>query len=133
MVSNPPEGMSQVIPYLNYDDVPGAVKWLGDAFALETITCEEFGTGRYHAEMRFGDGVIMMGTASADFGSASPHTLPASAAGVFIYLDGVDAHFAHAQAAGATIISEPMDLPYGRSYGAKDLEGHTWYFTEVRE
>jgi uncharacterized glyoxalase superfamily protein PhnB len=36
---------------------------------------------------------------------------------------------ARAVAAGAEIVEEPVDQPYGvREYGARDLEGHLWYF-----
>ena len=43
-------------------------------------------------------------------------------------VDDVDAHFAHAKAAGATILSEPTDQDYGqREYGVKDPEGHSWW------
>ena len=48
---------------------------------------------------------------------------------IFVYLADVDAHFERARAAGARIDKAPEDLPYGRSYGARDLEGHVWYFT----
>ena len=40
-----------------------------------------------------------------------------------------------AEANGGTFVAydqidkAPEDLPYGRSYGARDLEGHVWYFT----
>jgi uncharacterized glyoxalase superfamily protein PhnB len=45
-------------------------------------------------------------------------------------------HCARARAAGATIFDEPSLHDYGeqywadRSYGAVDLEGHHWWFTE---
>jgi uncharacterized glyoxalase superfamily protein PhnB len=48
--------------------------------------------------------------------------------GVLVYVDDVDAHFERARAAGATILREPMDEPYGRLYNAADLEGHRWMF-----
>jgi uncharacterized glyoxalase superfamily protein PhnB len=48
---------------------------------------------------------------------------------VFIYLDDVDAHHARARAAGAEIVEAPNDRPYGRTYTARDLDGHPWFFT----
>ena len=51
-----------------------------------------------------------------------------------LFVDDADAHCAHARAHGATIYSEPATHDYGddywsdRSYGASDLEGHTWWF-----
>ncbi len=53
-----------------------------------------------------------------------------AAQGVFIYLDDVDAHFERSRAAGAEIVDPPHDLSYGRSYTARDPEGHPWFFTQ---
>ena len=53
----------------------------------------------------------------------------AATQGVFIYIADVDAHYTRARDAGATIDTPPQDLPYGRSYAARDLEGHPWFFT----
>jgi uncharacterized glyoxalase superfamily protein PhnB len=45
-----------------------------------------------------------------------------------VHVADVDAHFAHAEARGATILREPADEDYGqREYGLKDPEGHAWY------
>jgi uncharacterized glyoxalase superfamily protein PhnB len=54
---------------------------------------------------------------------------------VYVYVDDVDAHFARAKAAGASILEEPTDQFYGdRRYIARDLEGHEWTFaTHVRD
>jgi uncharacterized glyoxalase superfamily protein PhnB len=44
---------------------------------------------------------------------------------------GYPAHVAHARDSGAEIVREPEDQRYGdRNYGAKDLEGHEWYFSQ---
>jgi uncharacterized glyoxalase superfamily protein PhnB len=49
--------------------------------------------------------------------------------GVFVHVDDVDAHYERARAAGELIESQPVDQPYGqREYGARDLEGHRWWF-----
>ena len=55
--------------------------------------------------------------------------------GVHVYVDDVDAHFRQAKAAGATILEEPTDQPYGdRRYTAEDPEGHRWAFaTHIKE
>jgi uncharacterized glyoxalase superfamily protein PhnB len=44
-------------------------------------------------------------------------------------LADVDAHYERAQAAGAEIVKPPEDLPYGRSYTAREADGHPWFFT----
>jgi uncharacterized glyoxalase superfamily protein PhnB len=43
--------------------------------------------------------------------------------------EDIDAHCAHARAAGASILMEPETQFYGdRTYRAKDPEGHIWTF-----
>jgi len=46
-------------------------------------------------------------------------------------VDDTDAHYHRARAAGATILSEPEDQPFGRIYRAEDLEGHRWMFVQA--
>ena len=46
---------------------------------------------------------------------------------VYVYVEDVDAH--HARAAGAEIVRPLANTGYGsREYGARDLDGHGWYF-----
>jgi uncharacterized glyoxalase superfamily protein PhnB len=47
---------------------------------------------------------------------------------LFVNVDDVEAHYARARAAGAEIVTELEDKPYGRTYAAKDPEGHQWHF-----
>jgi len=48
---------------------------------------------------------------------------------VCVEVDDVDAHYAHARAAGAEITEEPTDQDYGdRRYTVVDPEGHRWFF-----
>lgn len=73
--------------------------------------------------------LIMMGQGAKDRGMASVRESGTATQGVFIYLPDVDAHCARARAAGAEIMRPLEDLPYGRSYSTRDLEGHPWFFT----
>ena len=56
---------------------------------------------------------------------------PAADHDVWVYVDDLDAHFAHAQSNGAKILSD-IDQHGYRSYKAEDLEGHHWTFTQAR-
>jgi uncharacterized glyoxalase superfamily protein PhnB len=48
-----------------------------------------------------------------------------------VFVDDVDAHYARAKAAGAKIIEELHETIYGeRQYGAMDLDGHHWLFSQ---
>jgi uncharacterized glyoxalase superfamily protein PhnB len=52
-----------------------------------------------------------------------------ASSGLVVHVADVDEHYRHARAAGAHIDSEPVDMPYGqREYGARDIEGHRWWF-----
>jgi uncharacterized glyoxalase superfamily protein PhnB len=107
--------------------VKAAVEWLSRAFGFEPIADHVGEDGRViHAELRLGSGVVML--SSAVDGAA-----PAENEGVYVALDNVDAHYERAKSAGAEITRELADTEYGsREYGAKDPEGHNWWFGTYR-
>lgn len=121
-------------PCLFYRDANAAITWLHNAFGFETLMNVQNEDGTVaHAELRLGDGVIMLGTARAERGNASPRDLPATNQSIYAIVDDVDAHCARARAAGAEITAEPVDEDYGgRGYSARDLEGHGWSFGTYR-
>jgi uncharacterized glyoxalase superfamily protein PhnB len=48
---------------------------------------------------------------------------------ISVMVADVDAHYQQAKAAGATILNEPKDQPWGlRVYSVLDLEGRQWEF-----
>jgi PhnB protein len=125
----PQSPTTQVIPYLIYRDVDAALAWLARAFGFKEVLRHGTPRGGLHGEMELDGQMIMMGQGAADRRMQSPQELGVATQGVFIYLADVDAHYERARAAGATIEKAPEDLPYGRSYTARDLEGHPWFFT----
>ena len=120
---------TEIIPYLFYDDLPAALDWLTRVFGFTEAMRTGTPSGGMHAEMRFGDRRIMMGQGAHAGRLVSPREAGVATMGVFIYLDDVDAHHARAAAEGAEIVQPPHDVPYGRTYEARDLGGHPWYFT----
>ena len=120
----------RIIPLLVYDDIEAAQRFLVEAFGFRRGVLERDPTGRVvHGEVFLGDFAIWLHRATADYGLASPHTLPALPGGVVVLVDDVDAHCDRARKAGAVIDSTPADQPYGqREYAARDLEGGRWYF-----
>ncbi len=122
-----------VTPYLFYEDVARALDWLRDAFGFEEKLRFADDSGVVsHAEMRIGDGEIMLGAPGGEF--KNPKRLGAVTVGVHVYVGDVDAHFERARAAGAEILREPADQEYGdRRYDCADLEGHQWYFATQLE
>ena len=135
MVQNPPEGMPRLTPYLYYHDLAAALEWLGKSFGFEERMRMPGEDGTLmHAEVKLKDCVVMMGTPSKEFETASARDLPAVNHSLYVYVDDVEAHPAQAAAAGAKP-GELQDMFWGdRMYAVRDLEGHHWTFASaVRE
>jgi len=130
MPQNPPADMPRIAPYLYYEDVAGALDWLGRAFAFRERTRMPGPDGSIlHAEMQLADGVVMMGRPGPDY--RNPKRLGQVTQSLYVYVDDVDKHYLQAKTAGARILEEPTDQFYGdRRYGAEDPEGHHWYFAQ---
>jgi uncharacterized glyoxalase superfamily protein PhnB len=118
-----------VTPYLLYEDVAAALSWLGAAFGLRETVRMDGPDGRVaHAEMELPDGAKVFMGGPGD-GYRNPKHLGTRTALVYVYVDDVDGHCARAREAGAAIIEEPADQPYGeRRYAAEDPEGQHWFF-----
>jgi uncharacterized glyoxalase superfamily protein PhnB len=120
-----------ITPYLLYEDVAGALKFLSKAFGFKKYG-ENYKSadGKInHAAMQLGKDMIMMGHPGPKF--RSPKRLGQATFNLYVEIDDVDAHHAKAKTAGARIIEEPQDTFYGaRRYGAEDPEGHQWYFAQ---
>ena len=113
-----------VFPSLRYDDAPAAIDFLVRAFGAERHAVYTGDEGSvHHAGLRFGNGIVMLGSARPD--------APASRGeiGIYVAVDDVDAHCERARSAGAEIVRELHDTEYGsREYGARDPEGNSWWF-----
>lgn len=112
-----------------YRDPKAALRWLEEALGFELFMLIEDADGNLaHAEMRFGNAAIMIGSEwSDDFRS------PAALGGkntqsVHVHIgEDVDAHCERARRAGAEILMEPETQFYGdRTYRCRDPEGHVW-------
>lgn len=120
-----------ITPYLLYEDVGGALKFLAKAFGFRKYGAQMSGPGGKinHAAMQLGDDLIMMGCPGS--GYRNPKRLGHATQSLYVNVADVDKHFARARKAGATILQEPTDTEYGhRRYGAADPEGHQWYFAQ---
>jgi PhnB protein len=120
-----------ITPYLLYEDVGGALKFLAKAFGFRKYGQAMKGPdGKFnHAGMQLGKDEIMMGYPGPEY--KNPKRLGQATQSLYIIVDDVDKHFARAKKAGAAILEEPQDMFYGqRRYGATDPEGHEWYFAQ---
>ena len=118
-----------ITPYLYYEDVDAAVDFLGRAFGFQVCGQQVRGEdGKLrHASMELDGSLIMMGWPGPSY--RSPKNLGQTTQNLYVHVRNADEHFARARGAGARIIEEPADTPYGhRRYGVADPEGHEWFF-----
>ena len=141
-----PNPLSTITPMLSYEDSGAAIDWLERAFGFRERPESRY-TGEdgrvEHAELALGDGLIMLSSPTPEYRGPRRHAeeceqarrwqaVPYVIDGFHVIVDDVDAHFAAAREAGARILSEPEDQPYGeRVYRVEDLEGHRWMFAQL--
>jgi DNA-binding transcriptional MerR regulator/uncharacterized glyoxalase superfamily protein PhnB len=113
---------------LVYDDLPAAHEYLVRVFGLSAGPLHHDDQGRcIHGEVSAGDHVIWLHPSATDY--QSPKSLGAATGMTVIVVDNADDHYRRSLAAGAQVIEEPTDQPYGvREWGARDLEGQLRFF-----
>jgi uncharacterized glyoxalase superfamily protein PhnB len=119
------------IAFLKYDDAAGALEWLSRAFGFERQEVHGANGRVAHAEIRIGDGMVMLGSAGPnELGMKTARELGAVSAGVYVIVDGdIDTHYERACSAGADVVQELHDTDYGsRGYSVRDPEGNLWSF-----
>ena len=118
-------------PYLSYRDAASALSFLEEAFGFTTTVRWDAPDGTVqHAEVTFGDGALMMGTAEHQ---SAPLEGASVGQGIYVYVEVIDAHFERAQAAGARVVYPPEDTDWGtRRYRVLDPEGYEWSFGNYR-
>jgi uncharacterized glyoxalase superfamily protein PhnB len=119
---------THIYPSLSYRDASAAVKFLERAFGFELVTSHEGPAGEIrHAEMRWGNSMIMFGQEDED--SIARVGNHAGQGWNYVSVDDADAHHDRARKAGAEITMELTDTDYGsRDYQAVDPEGNLWNF-----
>jgi uncharacterized glyoxalase superfamily protein PhnB len=133
MADRPQTPKTTVIATMRYDDAPRMIEWLCTAFGFERhfVVPGDAGTIA-HAQLVFGTGMIMLGTARDDEWGKLVRTVRAlggATGAAYVVVSDVDAHCARARAAGAEILYGPRDTDYGaREYAARDPEGQIWSF-----
>ena len=128
--------MSNIFPFLRYQDASAAIEWLVQAFGFEKKAVYPGPEGSNtiaHAELRIGSGLIMLGSAKDDhLKMKTPREAGGVTQGIYILVsdaNAVDPRFERAKAAGAEVVMEPRDLDYGsREFAVRDPEGNLWSF-----
>ena len=112
------------------DDIPAAHVVLVDAFGFTTggVTRDSDGNP-VHGEVKAGEMTIWLHRANPEDQLTPSGASPSQSSGLAVLVSDVDAHYEHARTHGAVVDGPPLDQPYGRrEYGARDREGHRWWF-----
>lgn len=133
-MSAAPRTTPTITPGLLYHDAANAIEWLCRAFGFEKRLVVAGDAGSIaHAHLTLGNGGIMLSSAE-NHAFAEVLKTPREAGGVgtqevLVWVADIDAHCACAKAAGAHILIDIEDKPYGgRGYSCRDPEGHVWGF-----
>jgi uncharacterized glyoxalase superfamily protein PhnB len=135
MSATPRNTKVNVIPCLRYRDAPKAIEWLCANFGFEKQLVVPGENGAIlHAQLVFGNGMIMLGSASVenaygklvkqpdDIGGAQTQT-------IYVVVEDADAVYRRVKAAAMEIVMDIKDEDYGgRGFTCRDLEGHIWSF-----
>jgi len=121
--------MQTVTPYLLYEDGAAAIDWLCRTFGFRELRRMTGGAGGLHAELEVGpDGVLVYLGQPTNPEFRNPRDVGRTSS-LYVLVDDVDAHYERTAAAGAEIVEELVDLPFGhRRYGCRDPQGHEWFF-----
>jgi uncharacterized glyoxalase superfamily protein PhnB len=122
-----PKEIARLSLALYYEDPAAAARWLSRVFQLEAwsgIPAE--GEDASWIELHHGNVALLLFRLDGKRAADAPVThMP------WAYVGDLDAHFAHASAAGARIVSEIQQQGY-RAYAAEDIEGRRWTFVQAR-
>ena len=126
--------VATITPCLTYRNAPAAIEWLCKTFGFEkhAVYADDDG-GIAHAELKFGNGMIMLGSVR-DSAYGSLLKQPDENEGrvtqsICVVTNDPDEIHRRATAAGARILIAIKDENYGgRGFTCADLEGHVWTF-----
>jgi uncharacterized glyoxalase superfamily protein PhnB len=123
---------TSVIPGMAYRNAPAAIEWLCRVFGFEKHAVHPGPNNTImHAELTLGDGMIMLGSVTSNSQSQfmkQPDEIGgAETRSDNLIVGDADAIYARAKAAGAEIVFDIEDKPYGgRGFTCRDLEGRIW-------
>lgn len=128
--------VTSVSPYIVVRDGAAAIAFYKAAFGAEEIfrMIDPFDGRTGHAELRFGESVVMLSDEYPDFGAVSPDTIGGSPVTLHLSTKAVDADLALAVTHGATVLRAAADQSFGeRSALVLDPFGHRWMLSQTIE
>ena len=129
MPVNPiPVDYPRLCPYLSVNGAADAIDFYRNVFGAQERMRLDGPDGKLgHAELQFGDSVLMLADENPGMGGVSPKTLGGTPVTLSIYVEDVDQVFARALKGGATEVRAVQDQFYGdRSGMFDDPFGHRW-------
>ena len=123
-----PDGYPRITPYLHVEGADAAIEFYSNVLgAQERMRMPAPGGKIGHAEITFGESVVMLADEFPDMGVLSPTTIGGSPVTINLYVEDVDAVFDAALAAGATSVRPLQNEFYGDRTGQfEDPFGHRW-------
>ncbi len=123
-----PDGYPRVSPYLCVNGGTAALEFYKSVFGATERMRMPAPDGRIgHAELQFGDSVIMLADEYPEMDIRSPRAIGGTPVTISVYVEDVDAVFNRAVAAGAKSVRAVETQFYGdRSGQFEDPFGHRW-------
>jgi PhnB protein len=133
--SRPSPNELTLTPYIVVKDATRAIRFYVDAFgAVENYRLTEPSGKIGHADLRIGDGQLMLADEYPDWGALSPASVGGTPVSLHLYVVDVDAVVKHATDLGATVLRQPKDEFFGdRSAMIMDPFGHRWHLATRKE
>ncbi len=131
-----PTTTRKVSVYFVVKNATQAIEFYKQAFGAEEIFRMTDPTdGRIgHAELQFGETLMMLADEYPDFGALSPDTIGGSPVTFHVDTGSTDAAVAQAIAAGATLLRPAADQSFGeRVAQVLDPYGHRWMLSQTIE
>ncbi|HEY7944185.1 MAG TPA: VOC family protein [Casimicrobiaceae bacterium] len=135
MVQAIPAGYAGVTSYIIIRDAAKAIDFYKKALgATEVMRLPAPGGKVGHAELKIGEGYLMLADESPEMGHRSVQSYGGSPVSLMFYVPDVDRSFAQAVAAGATVKQPVKDQFYGdRSGTITDPFGLSWTIATHKE
>lgn len=124
-----PDGYTTLTPFLVCSPAAEAIRFYEEVFGATTVSRMDGPDGTVvHAELQFPAGRLQLGDPNPQYGLVAPtRDRDGSSSSTCIYVPDVDAVFAAATAAGATVREEPSTFVTGDRFCAViDPFGHRW-------
>lgn len=118
-----PPGFGTVTPYVFATGAERLVRFLVEGLGAAETCRTMRGATIANAQVAIGTTTLMVSEATERF--------PASRSSFYLYVDSADASMTRALSAGASLVMEVADMPYGdRQGGVADPCGNIWWISQ---